>query len=118
QEHHCQAGPQPLRQHVPAGVVEADGTAVGRHCAPGQDQVEGSGVQVPVRMLSGAEHGGMSPSGAATLPRRELVSAAVITTSTKRPIIPGCPGKLTDFMFSVFPVNSFGSLREGPSTRI
>src|SRR5690606_35751087 len=52
----------------------------------------------------------------ATRPRSELLSASVVTTSTNRPTSRGCPAKFTDRMFSVLPVSSFGSLRDGPST--
>src|SRR3546814_10604318 len=61
-------------------------------------------------------HAAASPSTSATRPRSELVRASVITTSTNRPTSRGWPGKFTERMFSVLPVSSFESLREGPVT--
>src|SRR5690606_15976210 len=59
---------------------------------------------------------GYAPDASRTRPRSELVSAAVITTSTNWPTRRGGAGKFTERVFSVLPVSSFGSLREGPVT--
>src|SRR5690606_4717621 len=118
QETDRQGWPHPVGQELPGRIFQGDGAAVHGHGGDGQDQVEEGGVEVVVVVLAGREHGGAGVEARGAIrPRSELDSAPVITTSANCPISCFGPGKLTDFMFSVFPVNSASSLRDAPVTR-
>src|SRR5690606_33130051 len=128
---------RPIRPASTApGADQQDHAHACQHAAPGEPD-PGHRRRVEYPALEGAhpelqqpERGNRAepePEGAAaeqaaqdstpaTRPRSELLSASVITTSTNRPTSRGCPAKFTDRMFSVLPVSSFGSLRDGPST--